>query len=77
MRSDGEKLVFNPSIPKGWTLFSFNILYRGSRINVKVSCKSVVLQACTGPAVEVKIFGKDYTVDSMGVELEMPADRLG
>ena len=77
MRSDGEKLVFNPSIPKNWTSFSFNILYRGTRLNIKISRESIVINACTGPAVSVKVFGKEYTVDSEGVELEMPADRLG
>ena len=77
MRSDGEKLFFNPSILQNWTSFSFNILYRGTRMNIKISRKSVVLKACTGPAVSVKVFGMEYTVDSKGIELDMPVDRAG
>lgn len=77
MRSDGEKLVFNPSIPGKWTSFSFNIIYRGTRLNIKVSRESVILRACTGPAVPVKVLGKEYTVDSDGIELKLPAERLG
>lgn len=77
MRSDGEKLVFNPSIPENWSSFSFTVLYRGARINVKITRRSVVLKVCAGPAVEVQVFGKDYTVDFAGVELAMPANRLG
>jgi len=77
LRSDGEKLVFNPSIPKNWTSFSYNILYRGTRLNIKTSRKSAIFTACTGPAVSVKVFGKEYTVDSKGIELELPAERAG
>jgi maltose phosphorylase len=77
LRSDGEKLVFNPSIPKNWASFSFNILYRGTRLNIKISRKTVIFKACTGPEVPVKVFGKEYTVDSKGIELELPAERAG
>ena len=77
MRSDGEKLVFNPSIPKNWKSFSFNILYRGTRLNIQINRKSVILKACTGPAVSVKVFEKEYVVDSDGIELKLPAERLG
>jgi maltose phosphorylase len=76
MRSDGEKLVFNPSIPKNWTSYSFNILYRGTRLNIKISRRSVVFKACTGLEIAVKVFGREYTADSEGIELEMPAERL-
>ena len=77
LRSDGEKLVFNPSIPKNWDSFSFNILYRGTRLNIKISRKLVIFKACTGSSVSIKVFGKEYTVDSKGIELELPAERAG
>ena len=77
MRLDGEKLVFNPSMPRNWKSFSFNILYRGTRLNIKVNRESVILKACTGPAASVKVFEKEYEVNSSGIELELPAERLG
>ena len=77
MRSDGEKLVFNPTIPRNWKSFSFNILYRGTRLNIKISRQSVILKACTGPSVSVKVFEKEYLVDSDCIELKLPAERLG
>ena len=66
MRSDGEKLVFNPSIPKNWNSFSFNILYRGTRLNIQVNRESVILKTSDGPAVSVKVFEKEYMVGSDG-----------
>jgi len=77
MRSDGEKLVFNPSIPKSWKSFSFNILYRGTRLNMKVSHRTVNLRACTGPAVAVKVYDQEYVIDHDGISLKLPAGRAG
>lgn len=75
MRSDGEKLVFKPSIPKNWASYSFNIFYRDTWLNVKISRKFVSIKAFTGPAVSVIVFDKEYTVDDKGIELELPDER--
>lgn len=75
MRPDGKKLVFNPYIPQNWKSFSFNILYRGTRLNIKVTHESVIFKTSSGPAVSVMIFGKEYEIDSAGVELKLPAER--
>jgi len=77
LRSDGDKLVFNPSIPKGWTSFSFNIQYLGSQLHIKISRESVSIKAAAGPDVSVMVFGKEYTISREGVELPMPSERLG
>lgn len=76
MRPDGDKLSFNPSMPRKWDSFSFNILYQDTRLNVKISRRSLVFKVCAGPAIAVEIFGKVYTVDSGGIDLQMPAERL-
>jgi len=36
MRSDGETLSFNPTIPEHWISYSFQVFYRGSTIRVEV-----------------------------------------
>ena len=36
VRSDGEKLVINPSIPDIWRSYSFRLNYRGSTLTVEV-----------------------------------------
>jgi maltose phosphorylase len=77
LRSDGAKLAFYPSIPKGWNSFSFNILYRGSRLNITISRKSAIFKVTEGSPVPVIVFEKEYTADEKGVEIDMPADRLG
>jgi maltose phosphorylase len=53
MRVREGKLSFNPFLPEKWQSFSFNIGFRGTLINVKVSK--------TGAAIK-KLSGKDITV---------------
>jgi maltose phosphorylase len=77
MRTDGEKLVFNPSIPKNWKSFGFNILYLGTRLNIQINRESVILKACEGPAVSLIVFDIEYVVDSESIEIKLPAERLG
>lgn len=77
MRPDGEKLVFNPSIPQNWTSYSFNIFYHGTYLNILINRQMVILKACSGPDVSVIVFGKEYVVDAKGMEIELPEERLG
>jgi maltose phosphorylase len=76
LRSDGEVLSFNPSIPKGWNMFSFNIMYRGTRIHVKIN-RDFVSYKTNGGSVPVIVFENEYILNEEGVEVAMPADRLG
>jgi len=75
LRSDGDKLVFNPSIPKGWTKYSFNILYRGTRIHIEINRGTVSFKTDTG-AVPLVVYGDEYTIDRSGVDIEMPAESF-
>jgi len=72
LRSDGERLVFNPSIPESWTSFSFTLQYRGAQIKAKISNRSASFQTCGGTPIPVVVFGSEYIIDSTGVEIEMP-----
>ena len=74
LRSDGEKLVFNPSIPKGWEMFSFNLMYRGTRIHAKINRGTVSFDT-NGGSIPIIVYGKEYVIDESGVEIKMPADR--
>ncbi|MDR1126816.1 MAG: family 65 glycosyl hydrolase, partial [Treponema sp.] len=42
LRSDGETLAFNPSIPSAWTHYRFTIRYREARLQVDVSAHEAV-----------------------------------
>lgn len=45
MRSDGGILSFAPTMPPGWTKYSFSILYRGAKIKVVVTPEKAVFAA--------------------------------
>ncbi len=75
LRSDGEELVLNPTLPEQWTEYEFGILYRNVHIRVNVSHDNVVLS--TSDAVDapipLDIYGTRYQFDS--VPLRIPLRR--
>jgi maltose phosphorylase len=62
MRSDGETLVFHPTIPLHWQGYRFQILVRDSILRISVSQKEAVFQIREGPPVPVLIKGKRYEI---------------
>jgi len=77
MRSDGDKLVFKPSIPKAWNKFSFKILYRNSIISVTVEQEFATFKVVSGPSTTVKIYDQEYTISNHELKLEIPAFYKG
>lgn len=77
MRSDGDKPVFNPSIPDAWKSYSFGVNYRGAILTVKVTKDTVVFKTTNGLEAEVKIYGKDCRIGPEGVEIPVPAQWRG
>jgi len=77
MRSDGDVLAFNPSIPKRWKSFAFRVIYRDCVLGVTVEKKNVRLRTMRGGGVPVEVFGRRYTVDPDGIQIPLPADRRG
>jgi maltose phosphorylase len=69
MRSDGEFLSFNPSIPAHWKGYSFEVTYHGSVLRVEVTQGKAVIRVKDGAPVKVKIAGKAQEVNSVGVEV--------
>ena len=64
-------LEFNPSIPKKWKKLSFKVMYRGAVIAVEIE-KTKVMFKTDGKAVTLKIYDKEYSVDSKGVTIDIP-----
>lgn len=62
MRSDGDELIFNPSIPKKWESYSFRIIYRGSIIDVNVSKNEATFKTLVGKEICTNIYGHAYTI---------------
>jgi maltose phosphorylase len=75
MRSDGDVLSFNPSMPRKWTSFSFRVLYRDSVLGMKVSRETVSMRVHSGPPVAVRLLGKPAKVTSEGVTVPLPRER--
>jgi maltose phosphorylase len=71
LRTDGETLIFNPSIPDKWNSFSFKLMYSGTVLSVSVDKNSVKFSVSSGTSIEINVYGKDYTVDSKGISVAL------
>jgi maltose phosphorylase len=75
LRSDGDVLSLNPSLPKNWQAFTFRLLYRGSLLQVKVSRDSISMQTVEGAAVALDVFGQRCEVGAEPVSVPLPDER--
>ena len=70
MRSDGEELVFNPSIPAHWHGYSFKIVYRGSILKVSVTQDSSRIELVEGAPVSVIVAGQRREIGRDGLVVQ-------
>jgi len=59
-----DKIVLNPFLPNEWSMYSFHIVYRNTRMKIEVRGNEVVVKHIGGPECKVEIFNKDYTISS-------------
>lgn len=59
LRSDGDMLSLNPSIPKEWKGYTFKIEYQNEILEVVVSNKTVEIKGHNGKDVKVRVYGKE------------------
>jgi maltose phosphorylase len=71
MRSDGDVLVFNPSIPESWKSYSFQIVYRGSRLKVYVTQEGARIQVLAGAPIQAVVRGDLQNIDQAGLEIPL------
>jgi maltose phosphorylase len=72
MRSDGEVLTFNPSIPKIWDSYSFRVVYKEAILLIKVDEEKISFRTLNGLSAEISIYDERYMVGSDGIVLPMP-----
>lgn len=72
MRSDGDILLFKPSIPAAWKSYTFRVEYKGAILCIKVSKESAEFKTLNGKTAHIRIYDKDYDVDGNGVTVEVP-----
>ncbi|MEI8195299.1 MAG: glycosyl hydrolase family 65 protein [Phycisphaerae bacterium] len=75
MRSDAENLSFDPTLPRQWKSFTFQITYRGSVLAVQVGRKEVTFRVVTGPDLKIDVFGKSVQATTVGIKIPMPKAR--
>ena len=64
MRTDGDVLSFQPTLPDVWKAYRFRVRYQDALIEVRVNHERVEFQVISGPAVTVKVYGENHTLDA-------------
>ncbi|HYE84509.1 MAG TPA: glycosyl hydrolase family 65 protein [Clostridia bacterium] len=72
MRSDGDRLRFNPSIPRAWSSYSFRITYRGAVLSIEVGKEKLHFRVMNDKSITVEIYGEKQVIDSRGVTVAIP-----
>ncbi len=71
MRSDGEVLSFQPSIPAHWNGYSFQVFYRGAVIRVEVSQTEAKLRVMEGNLVVIRVNDQQVTLSQEGISISI------
>ena len=70
MRSDGEILSFNPSMPLQWSEYSFKIIYHKSVLNVKINSRYSEFKILKGENQKIRIYGREYEINEKGIAVQ-------
>ena len=70
LRTDGDLLMFNPTIPEEWQSYRFRISYAGSLLEVSVSQREAVLRVIEGEPVLLRVYGDLVKVTTDGVTIK-------
>jgi len=76
MRSDGDRLSFQPSLPERWNEYSFQVMYEGVLLRILVNKTLVTLTAVHGGSTEIIVYGQSITVDASGTTLPLGEGML-
>jgi maltose phosphorylase len=71
MRTDGEVLSFQPTLPAQWQSYRFRVCYQGAILEVRVDDKRAEFQVMSGPAVTVQVYGKKHAIDAKGISTRL------
>ena len=71
MRSDGDLLSFNPSIPARWNGYAFQVCYREAVIRLEVSQAKAEFRVVNKVPIRVRLRGQEIELDGDGVTISM------
>lgn len=66
LRTDGKGICLSPSIPEGWSRYSFKISYQGEIIEITVTDSQVTIKTQGGKPIEVSVYNKAVRLSSEG-----------
>jgi maltose phosphorylase len=72
MRTDGPVLSFAPVLPKEWNGYSFRIVYKGAKFEVKVDRGGATFTLLEGPAVSIDVYGNRTRLGAEPVTVKLP-----
>ncbi|MDP4182498.1 MAG: glycosyl hydrolase family 65 protein [Bacillota bacterium] len=75
LRTDGELLIFKPSIPEKWKSFSFKLNYEGALLSIKVDKKNAEFKILSGPNISILVYDNKYIINPEGIKI--PLQELG
>ncbi|MBE3578683.1 MAG: glycoside hydrolase family 65 protein [Caldanaerobacter subterraneus] len=64
MRVYTDELHFTPGLPEGWKMLSFNVKYKGRKINVKLTHEESVFTLLEGEPIEIFYFDRRVLIKS-------------
>ena len=73
LRIEDNKLSLKPFLPEQWSSYSFKLLFRGHRLEVKVSPNEVEITQQAGCPCELLVHGVPYSVEADS-KLQIPVD---
>ncbi|AIQ19654.1 glycoside hydrolase [Paenibacillus sp. FSL H7-0357] len=76
MRSDGDCLSFQPSLPQRWTSYSFQVMYEGVLLRIEVTKDTVSFKAVDGGSTEIVVYGQQLKVDTAGTAIPLGEGML-
>ncbi|MNM77663.1 Maltose phosphorylase [compost metagenome] len=71
MRSDGDRLALNPSIPERWKSYRFMITYQGVKLLVEVDQNQASIRGMSGGVVEISVYGNLVNVGEAGIRVPL------
>jgi len=72
MRSDGDILCFNPTIPTQWKSYSFQILVGNDTLFVKVERTKIRLHTKNGSSITLHLYDKNTVIGQAELVVEIP-----
>jgi len=72
LRSDGDMLSLNPSIPKNWKRYSFRIVSGDEVLCVEVGREQITLHTLDGGGLTLQVYGSAIAVDGERKEIAIP-----